>query len=252
MPPSRIVIVRHGERTDHMDRSFAKIFPRPHDPPLTPSGIEMGVRLGAYLVAAYQVDPTEVIVATSPLLRCVQTSDGVVRGLVGAGGAADAPPIYLELGLAEGAYWLFHDMQKNPDVVAPTAFHCPEPLFHSADYFKENTSKYVRTEKAFDLQADPEHYIQENELHEKDLHGRVKRGAAALLADPFFEGKTVVLTAHGETTVLWYNAITGNELSLSPAYTGFVYLLPSGADGAFVAQNDPFTTPHLPTVPSEH
>lgn len=35
MPPSRIILVRHGERVDKKDPTYARNSARPHDPPLT-------------------------------------------------------------------------------------------------------------------------------------------------------------------------------------------------------------------------
>ncbi|CAD2215545.1 phosphoglycerate mutase [Angomonas deanei] len=248
MPPAEIFIVRHGERVDHKDPSFSKTFPRPHDPPLTEDGKDMAVQLGRHLREVLHVDPSNVRVATSPLLRCVQTSDGIVRGLTEQNKDAGVD-IFLEPSLAEGAYWLFHDMQKNPSVHREGFFECPQPIFRPSSYYKEEVSKYVNVNKPFQLNADPKHIVADNQLTEEAFLDRVAKGAQGVLSDPFFADKSVVLVAHGETTQRWFDAITGLNTDVVPPYTAWVHVVRNG--DKWEPKGPLFKTPHLAAEPSE-
>ncbi|KAG5510561.1 hypothetical protein JKF63_06858 [Porcisia hertigi] len=259
MPPAHIFIARHSERLDHKNREFPKTDSRPHDPPITDRGVLLAEKLGEYLVDHYHVDPAEVVVLTSPLLRCVQTSNGIVTGALRAAAAAaasskiDTIPIYLEPAIMEGPEWLFLDMRNNPSVVEPNDghFHCPDPVYNDAVFHRDNNSPHVQLQSPFPLYPEPTFTVKDNRLVDVSFPERCVQGAKHLLFEPMLDGKTVVLVAHGETAQMALHALKNSELtsnSRNPDYTGFVHVTceGSGAETRVAVEFEPFGTPHLP------
>ncbi|KAG5485492.1 hypothetical protein LSCM1_07577 [Leishmania martiniquensis] len=232
MPPAHIFIGRHSERVDHKNPEFAKTYSRPHDSPITQAGVVLAEKLGEYLVDHYHVDPAEVVIITSPLLRCVQTSNGIVVGALRAAAASatvSTIPVYLEPAIMEGSHWMFFDMRNNPSVVEPNdgAFHCPEPVYNDAAFHRASTSPHVQLENPFPLHPAPIFRVEDNKLVDSSFPGRCAQGAKKLLTVSALDGKTVVLVAHGETVMHALHAMKGsNTVSEmdSPAYTGFVHI----------------------------
>eukprot|EP00796_Vickermania_ingenoplastis_P008726 gene8726-6132_t len=250
MAPSRIIIVRHGEREDQKNPEFAKTYPRPHDSPLTPNGELMSRKLGGFLRYQYTIRPEEVIVLSSPLVRCIQTANGIVQGLIRHSPRREkvSIPIYLEPTIMEGAFYLMHDMRNNPEVANKNELKVPKPLHYDAEYLKEEYSTYVETVKPFTL-GEVKFFERHNELQEMDFKGRNQDGARALLQTPQLDGKTVIVVGHGETVKLWYEDITNTPpLDFCPPYTGFVYLRPKDASAVqlvWEAEGPVFTQEHL-------
>jgi broad specificity phosphatase PhoE len=110
-------IVRHANRQDFVDPEWHKTADRPHDPGLSPDGIEQAHRLGQRLAAT---DIQRII--ASPFLRTVQTAHAI----------ADAmdEPLFLEPGLGE---WLNAEWFDGP----------PETL--STDQLVASFDRVVRT-----------------------------------------------------------------------------------------------------------
>ena len=71
-------VVRHGERRDTADPSWADTAERPHDPPPTELGRWAAWRTGRRLVES---GPAFDAVYTSPFLRTVETADEICREL---------------------------------------------------------------------------------------------------------------------------------------------------------------------------
>ena len=90
-----IWLVRHGERVDAVDKSWKKSAARPHDPPLTPLGLQQAAAMGRAL-RGHRLDA----IYSSPFLRCMQTATAIAEA-IGPG----APLIRVEPGLGE---WLFN------------------------------------------------------------------------------------------------------------------------------------------------
>lgn len=85
-----IWIVRHGDRLDFADSEWARSAERPHDTPLSASGVEQARRLGTRL------RPERIgYVFSSPFLRAVETAHWAAEAL--------DLPIKIEPGLSE---WL--------------------------------------------------------------------------------------------------------------------------------------------------
>ncbi|KAJ2784541.1 hypothetical protein H4R18_001081 [Coemansia javaensis] len=79
--------VRHGERVDHVDESWAQTAPAPYDPPLTQEGRRQAQRTGALICRLEQegegagaAQQTSYRILTSPFLRCAQTAEELYRG----------------------------------------------------------------------------------------------------------------------------------------------------------------------------
>lgn len=103
-PPAYLFVVRHGLRLDVADKDWHLTSPTPYDPPLTYGGWNQAKNLGARIAniirerveedetaakAVAQTDPTakpirkryEVVIHSSPFLRCIQTSVAISAGL---------------------------------------------------------------------------------------------------------------------------------------------------------------------------
>ncbi|KAK4152154.1 hypothetical protein C8A00DRAFT_44748 [Chaetomidium leptoderma] len=101
-PPAYLFVVRHGYRLDAADKQWHLSSPTPYDPPLTYSGWQQAKSLGARiasiirervqedeLAASRSTDPSakrkpkryEVVLHSSPFLRCIQTSIAISAGL---------------------------------------------------------------------------------------------------------------------------------------------------------------------------
>ncbi|KAI5690693.1 Histidine phosphatase superfamily [Leishmania braziliensis] len=261
MPPAHIFIVRHSERLDLRDREFAKSYSRPHDSPITEDGFVLARKLGEYLVSHYHIDPVDVVILSSPLLRCVQTSDGIVAGVLRASAASakvNTIPVYLEPAIMEGPYWMHLDMLNNPSVVEPNDghFHCPEPVYNDAAFHRDSTSQHVQLHNPFPLHPAPTFTVKDKKLVDPSFPGRCIQASKKLLTVPELDGKTVVLVAHGETTLRALNAMKNVEMEParnSTAYTGFVHVTceGSGAETRVAVEFEPFATPHLSAEPKE-
>ncbi len=176
MPPLKIIIVRHGERLDRVERNWGKSADRAHDPPITGRGDKMAVALGEYYLAklvdaafaaqgnhpkwgapygddtvAFTVGQAlgKCILMSSPLRRCVETSHGIAVGLHRAAveylaqhGIEVAPSdlplprVLIEDSLAEEDRWINHDLRGAKDPF-------PTPVLHDAAYHAAKTSPLV-------------------------------------------------------------------------------------------------------------
>jgi broad specificity phosphatase PhoE len=89
-PPHALWLLRHGQRVDQVDPTWAETVDNPHDPGLTDWGHEQADRAGRRLRDA---DPGIDAVYVSPFTRAVQTADAVATHL--------DLPVYVEDGLCE-------------------------------------------------------------------------------------------------------------------------------------------------------
>ena len=81
--PNTVFILRHGERLDHMDKSWASDNYRAHDSPLTPAGVQQAYDAGENIcLRLKQLQHTgKITVYVSPLLRTGQTAKAVLEQL---------------------------------------------------------------------------------------------------------------------------------------------------------------------------
>lgn len=166
--PLRVFIVRHGEREDHVDPTWAQKQDRPQDPSLTERGKEMARQLGQYVCQGHEipldVDPSKVVIFSSPMKRCVQTSHGIAEGIMAASAAATAdaegssaatagaaaagtvspPQIRIEESLVEGMKWLGIDIKRRRELLENKKFM---PLWNDAAYHQQHHSPLVQLPK---------------------------------------------------------------------------------------------------------
>ncbi|KAJ2768168.1 hypothetical protein IWQ57_003650, partial [Coemansia nantahalensis] len=127
--------VRHGERIDHVDDSWAQRAEAPYDPPLTEDGHEQARRTGALIhrleqqamrrPEAVRPQKTTFRVLTSPFLRCAQTAEGLFHGFQQeeqAGGGPDA-----DGGAAASAEWTVAVEPGLSEVMSEHYFPTPPP-----------------------------------------------------------------------------------------------------------------------------
>jgi broad specificity phosphatase PhoE len=98
-------IARHANRQDFADPDWAATADRPHDPGLSPDGVEQALQM-ARRVAALEVDR----IVASPFLRAVETAHHAAK--------ATDHSVYLEPGLGE---WLNDDWFDSPPDTLPFA-----------------------------------------------------------------------------------------------------------------------------------
>jgi len=251
--PARIFLVRHGERLDHEDPGWAMKAERPHDPPLTKAGHDAARSLGLYLRTGRFVQPENVSILASPLLRCVETAQSITRGLVHAHTNPSLQiPILLEPGLVESVYYIHKDICKNKSLRGE--HYPPWPIYQLNVWHKQHVTERVMLESA-GMHPAPQYLIDHhgnlNELPPVDK--RCAAAAKALIFSSAFAGRDVILVGHGQTTVLWYNAIATTPIAFAPPFTGVAELMPAPQrDNGNVyvlwhPQCTPFSTPHLGT-----
>eukprot|EP00758_Cryptobia_borreli_P004457 Tbor_TRINITY_DN4388_c0_g2::TRINITY_DN4388_c0_g2_i1::g.7860::m.7860 len=284
--PSRLFIVRHGEREDHVNNNLYLTETRPHDVTLTDNGKDMAVKLGRYLYLHRTVnDIKNIIVLTSPLLRCVQTAHGICEGLIEGvrraqegnptetrrpEGTGDIP-IYIEHGLSEGPKWLNHDIEKDMKMKRGTGIpidvYALEPVVYSPEHFRKSVSPFVQPNffndgKCF---ASADFFVNKDtsltcERDEpsvnrtgSDIHHRCALLSKLVEVSGDLDGKTVILVGHGETTVLVHNSLSleNKYKGQSPWYTGWQELKRKSEhqkDDYIWEHTEghiPFSTPHL-------
>ncbi|XP_052211134.1 uncharacterized protein LOC127813980 [Diospyros lotus] len=74
-----ILVLRHGDRIDHLEPLWAATAARPWDPPLVPAGMARAFSTGRKFRAELRFPIHRVIV--SPFLRCVQTASEAISAL---------------------------------------------------------------------------------------------------------------------------------------------------------------------------
>ena len=252
--PEKIFIVRHTEREDHKDPYWGRKADRPHDPSITKEGKQLCLKLGHYLVGARLVHPEKIVILSSPLQRCVQTSHAIAEGFVAASAGKiklENIPIFVEPGLVESVYWLHNDIRRNRNFVDDK--YPPKPIYMPTDWLYRHVSFLVRRER-LGLCDDPEYGIDEKGLLSEavPVSERCQRAATTLVASGIFAGKIVICVGHGQTCQEWYNALAAEPFEgKSPPYTGVAELMaaPTVVDGrpcvVWHPQIPPFSQPHL-------
>lgn len=87
MTLTRLVIVRHAQRLDKQDKSWQQSSATPYDTPLSQIGkeqaVETGIKLKNHPKLAFDRfnDDEQVIIHSSPFLRCAQTAAWIAKGL---------------------------------------------------------------------------------------------------------------------------------------------------------------------------
>ncbi|KAJ2731277.1 hypothetical protein IW152_004668 [Coemansia sp. BCRC 34962] len=92
-------IVRHGERIDHIDDTWAITSATPYDPPLTADGWAQAREAGSMIRDLEPQADSDYLVLVSPFLRCAQTAQAIHEGFHKGEGAQWR--VALEPGLSE-------------------------------------------------------------------------------------------------------------------------------------------------------
>lgn len=252
--PERIFIVRHAHRFDKENPDWGKGSLRPHDSMLSDQGKAAARKLGSFLRGARMIDALEVVILSSPLVRCVETAHCIAEGLTELNPSLlPKIPILIENSLCEGSYWMQCDMKRNRLLIGD--LFPPKPMFYGPSFLKENVSPLVRVEQ-LNLGPSPVYCLgNDGDLREDiSISDRCKQGAVGLLKAKQLFGKVVICVGHGETTELWTNAIVGKLHPQNNEYTGFAELMPQKAEGdeknarfgyTWHHQSIVFGTPHL-------
>jgi len=228
--PERIVIVRHGDRLDREQKEWAYGAPRPHDTPLSEKGKGAAFALGDYLRSARMVSPTEVVILSSPLVRCVETSHGIAEGLCAmTKDMLPQIPIYIENSLCEGAYWITQDAVRNRRLRGD--LFPPLPVYYSSTHHAQHTSPLVRpaaSQPFSSLGPSPKFVktLDDKLKEEPHVTERCSLGVQGLLNCNAFSKKTVICVGHGETTSLWASCLSGTQVGENSWYTGFMEFMP--------------------------
>ncbi len=167
-------IARHANRQDFADPDWAASADRPHDPGLSPDGVEQAKQL-ARRVAALDVDR----IVASPFLRAVETAHHAAE-------AADHP-LYLEPGLGE---WLNDDwFDTRPDTRS----------------FSTLARQYER--------LSPNHTACREPSFPESKHESLARlGGTAQCLTEMYEGETLLLVGHGITVQGVLHGLIGSDV----------------------------------------
>jgi broad specificity phosphatase PhoE len=79
-----LIVIRHGDRWDYENPDWNQMTTRPGDPPLSALGHQQAREAGALLdslLSSLQVDGKDVTLLSSPFLRTLQTSDGMLSAM---------------------------------------------------------------------------------------------------------------------------------------------------------------------------
>ena len=164
------------------------------------------------------VDITNVVIVSSPMVRCVQTAHAIAEGL------GQPVPVLIEDSLVESFYWMYTDLSRQHVYAArPLAM---KPLWHSpAEHHESTSSLVVPTHASLHVPVPVLKNcggLSEQEPEEE----RCARGTAKLLQCEKLFGKTVILVTHAGTAMGWYRALTGQVREEEPYYTAFCQLAP--------------------------
>ncbi|KAJ3160899.1 hypothetical protein HDU86_008261 [Geranomyces michiganensis] len=177
-----VYLVRHGERIDQVDPSWAETAKHPFDPPLTDLGIEQGKRTGRFIAAhlraaasgassSSQPPSKRIVVLTSPFYRTLQTAVALIDGLPGS--------VTLEL-LPALSEWLASN-------------YFPSPLPHEPFTFANRKREFPSLQPAA-ASADPLPPYPESRA---DMRARFYRATELAIAAHRDDADVIILVSHG-------------------------------------------------------
>ena len=214
----RVFIVRHGERVDHVDETWVRRAVRQHDPPLTPRGRQQAQLLGLYLRGK---GVTKIF--CSPLIRCVQTGDGIASGL-----GLQGPCLYIEEALQEVDRWI------RAHVEGPL----PKPwILQKGDLLAFSD----RVNQAYDSLRPVT--LNEQGYEAGEFWARCHEGVNAVVSHPSHQDPALVLVGHGASTEGALRAL-GIPVNMGcPHYTGCTEVVLEG--GGWRVVGELYSTAHL-------
>ena len=170
-----VVVARHGERWDYIQRdaghNWIATAARPWDPPLSPNGLKQATRLGEHLSQTLQEMNLPPISAaySSPFLRCRQTACQAVEALNKQKSAAandgNAVKVKVELGLSESLNDNWYRSWALPGSDGTWGFVPPEEEKQSGNSTRRTLSAFTEQE----LHPDAQRPVQEI-LNWKDVN----------------------------------------------------------------------------------
>jgi len=171
---STIWLARHANRQDFADPEWAATADRPHDPGLSPDGVEQAHQLSRR-VTELGVDR----IVSSPFLRAVETAHPAAEAL--------DEPVYLEPGLGE---WQNEDWFDGP---------------------AETLSAHILTERFERVR--PDHEPCRTPEYPESRHASLARiGATGQCLIDRFPDETLLLVGHGMTVLGVLHGLIGSEV----------------------------------------
>lgn len=254
--PQKVFFVRHTERQDDKDVYWGRKAERPHDPNIAAAGPPLCHALARYLIGARLVQPHKIIILTSPMKRCVQTSHALAEGISLALGGQDKfriedIPVYIEPGLVESVRWLHNDIRRNRSFVEER--YPPRPIYQPTDYLHRHVSFLVKRER-FGLCDDPVYGLDEKGLLSEavPVQARCETAAHTLITSGLFSGKVVICVGDSETLRAWYDALAADPCNPTQGIpdTGVAELMP--APEAFQGRVCAVWRPQIPVFQTPH
>lgn len=224
-----VVVVRHGERLDYVEKDRGENWipktERPWDPPLTEHGLMQAKSLGLALPKILDklgLNPDVSAVYSSPFVRCIQTATGL-----------SSHKVRVELGLAESlnqnwyrswalqgtnGEWGF-GKERWPDVekLDPSQLHplSKQPVQSLLGYDVESDEKKATTRVDYNYISKssidtPYSFLPPNFESYKRQRRRMK-DTMMLLSDNHDWNETIVLVSHGGPVTHLYESLTGND-----------------------------------------
>ncbi|KAJ3171799.1 hypothetical protein HDU87_008267 [Geranomyces variabilis] len=197
-----VYLVRHGERIDQVDPSWAATAENPFDPPLTDLGIEQGKRTGRFIAAHLRAangvgsssesstPPKRIVVLSSPFYRTLQTAVALIEGLPGS------PVLELLPALSE---WLASN-------------YFPKPLPHEPFTFANRKLEFPSLQPAA-TPADPLPPYPESRA---EMRARFLQATELAIAAHRHDADVLILVSHGAGCQALPEELAANGI-LSPA-----------------------------------
>lgn len=205
---TQLVVVRHAERHDSVQKSWRQSSATPYDTPLSqPSGVQQACDVGKRLASL--ISPGKIYIHSSPFLRCVQTSAYLGQEL-----GAEQATIRLDSVLGE---WLTPDYFTDISPPPPDDHKSLAQSSHSwlATHLNGCSTAKIKQDSAWPLSKFG-HCGDYGETW-SSMHSRFNQGLAQLISyyNSFpTESQTVILVTHGAGC----NAILG-YLSNQPLFS---------------------------------
>lgn len=229
---SRVVVIRHAQRLDEVNPTWAAQAFRPQDSPLSPQGIEQAQHLGRWLSRQSWAKAGELAgIFSSPFARTVQTAhfslEEMQKHLPG-----EAPhAINVEYGLSEGAPWMAHTKESHG--LCQTPWH-----LSAADLFtvSPRIDLSYKSLKHPQFERGPAYPGRPVELER--WYDRCAQAVWRMARQPHHVGKTLVLVTHGGCVDNIVHALTGSHLDL-PSHTSVTSVVLDQDTGQYAIEKVP-------------
>ena len=212
--PKRIIIYRHAEREDHVRPDWGRTAVRPHDGPVSKNGKKQARGLGEAMKSAINTATDDVVMYSSPFIRCVQTYAIMSEVLYGDAGVAP-PSLCIEELFSERGKNVFTRMMGTHAVMKDFGVErrvCHPVAFSASDLLCIHDNIDETYETLLKIGYDEEGRQVPYELEERLL------SLAAFIALPRHSGKTIVIASHGGVTNEVVQLLTQSEPVFKCAY----------------------------------